>query len=733
MLTIITPIYLDPQKEYAMDRFGYFLENAYCSNLIERIIVDYGSPKATLNKFRKKIALKKIKLIELEKYGHPFSIGACRNAGAREARHNYITFQDIDLFAPQHVYLKIIERIKKAAYFNELEIVPCLYLKKEASEEYMSINIDEAHHNIFQKYLKGDKEKIQFFAPSTSMIIARTEYYLALGGNRSDFFGHGYEDFEAINRLACLSNKFIRPHEYYNHEFQYSSDEYKGYRNFFAMFGRHLMQEGIFFVHLWHPTGDNKAYESRNKSNKKIFEHYLRSFDQKNELAPPLSRTNSKGKTLILAPHAGKTVGSIRFALPFLGTCGFIDEKSIINEEYFLNYLKENLYTRVLFFNQYGNEKRLALYKLCTNNGIKTLSFDRGALPDSWFFDPHGFNASSRSYAPENWQKEYSANVLEDTERYIHSLLNTETTLEKNGSRIGENKIRMKYNIGDKKVIFIPLQRPNDSVIKYFSDKTGSIQNFCAEIDALASQLPADWVITVKNHPLEHDIPKMTNVITLDPDTHFYDALAIANATILINSGVGVYSLLFGKPTFCTGKSFYTHPGLAEKIDSPLDFLDKIKDLKKPNHQTVIKFISYLKNEFYSFGETEYLEVKNGSSITTAASKINFYQIIIDKNKELLKFRKSIEFNKNSPLFDIYKTVNEPAQDDSVQNLQPQKNSFAETPTPLQIKKFYPNVKGRLIALQIEESNTVKIKRKVKKLFRSPRVFIHDAIKKRLN
>ncbi|MEO2217561.1 hypothetical protein ABGV49_10890 [Chromobacterium vaccinii] len=733
MLTIITPIYLDPKKEYSTDRFGYFLDNAYCDNSIERIIVDHGSPKAVLDKFRKKISQKKIKLIELKKYGHPFSIGACRNAGARDAHHNYITFQDIDLFAPQHVYLRIIERIKKSVYFNELEIIPCLYLKKEASEEYISTNFNETHHNIFQKYLKGDKEKIQFFAPSTSMIITRTEYYLALGGNRADFFGHGYEDFEAINRLACLSNKFIRPHEYYNHEFQYSSDEYKGYRNFFAMFGRPLMQEGIFFVHLWHPTGDNKAYESRNKSNKKIFEHYLRSFDQKNELAPPISKARSQDKTLILAPHAGKTVGSIRFAIPFLGECGFIDEKNIIDEEYFLIYLKENLYTRVLFFNQYGNEKRLKLYAACTENGIKTLSFDRGALPDSWFFDPYGFNASSSSYAAENWEKEYPKEVIEDTEKYIHNLLNTETTLEKNGNRIGENNIRLKYNIGSKKVIFIPLQRPNDSVIKYFSDKTGSIQNFCAEIDTLASQLPTDWVIAVKNHPLEQDMPKMTNVIILHPDTHFYDALAMANATILINSGVGIYSLLFGKPTFCTGKSFYTQPGLAEKIDSPLNFLEKIRDLKSPNHQTVLKFISYLKNEFYSFGETEYLEAKNGSSITTSASKINFYQIILDRKKEELIFRKSIEFNKNSPLFDIYKTVNEVVQDDGVKKPQNPKESFTETPTPLQIKKPTPNIKGRLVAIQAEESDTVKIKRKVKKFFRSPRAFINDAIKKKLN
>ncbi|HHR5188671.1 TPA: hypothetical protein ACS5OT_005137, partial [Escherichia coli] len=104
------------------------------------------------------------------------------------------------------------------------------------------------------------------------MILTRRRYFMECGGNNNEFHGHGYEDFEALNRLANRANKFVRSRDYYNHDFKYDSPHFCGYRPFFSLFGRQLMNERVFFVHFWHPHNIAPSYAKRNKDNKIIFE-----------------------------------------------------------------------------------------------------------------------------------------------------------------------------------------------------------------------------------------------------------------------------------------------------------------------------------------------------------------------------------------------------------------------------------------------------------------------------
>ncbi|HGE3982254.1 TPA: hypothetical protein ACGK1N_005186, partial [Escherichia coli] len=91
----------------------------------------------------------------------------------------------------------------------------------------------------------------------------------------------------------------------------------------------------------------------------------------------------------------------------------------------------------MLFFNSYGNDHRLNLYHVCQLNKIKTINFDRGGLPHTWFFDPHGFNYSSHSYNPNNWDLQITKDERESVQEYIINVLSSNDTLEKNGTRIG--------------------------------------------------------------------------------------------------------------------------------------------------------------------------------------------------------------------------------------------------------------------------------------------------------
>src|SRR5690606_1369079 len=139
---------------------------------------------------------------------------------------------------------------------------------------------------------------------------------------------------------------------------------------------------------------------------------------------------------------------------------------------------------------------------------------ERGALRNSVFFDPNGFNAESKSYDPLLWDKELSEKARKTTLEYIFQEKSLDESLEKQEDRISVDEIYRKLNISKgKKILFVPLQRPSDTVIKYFCGPIGNYDNFLTLINSLAHALPRDWEIVVKRHPLEVENPKLEGVI----------------------------------------------------------------------------------------------------------------------------------------------------------------------------------------------------------------------------
>ncbi|MFP3459116.1 hypothetical protein R0J89_22965, partial [Psychrobacter sp. SIMBA_152] len=73
----------------------------------------------------------------------------------------------------------------------------------------------------------------------------------------------------------------------------------------------------------------------------------------------------------------------------------------------------------------------------------------------------------------DKWSKELDEEDIIDTEEYINSVIQSGSTLEKNdnfrGDVITKEEFDVKHRVGGRKILFIALQRPSDSVIKYFS------------------------------------------------------------------------------------------------------------------------------------------------------------------------------------------------------------------------------------------------------------------------
>lgn len=289
--------------------------------------------------------------------------------------------------------------------------------------------------------------------------------------------------------------------------------------------------------------------------------------------------------------------------------------------------VREQMVDRIVIFNPYANERRLELYRQIRELGIPYIAFDRGALPDSWFFDANGFNADSVSYDPKKWERSLSKEEDRRVEDYINSQLIEKTALEKQGATLGELDLRSRLGIGDKKVIFVPFQRPDDTVIRHFTDDIGGMEGFVSFLNELSAALPQDWVIIGKKHPLEVDRLE-ANIMFVEDDTNIHDLLELCEQVLLINSGVGVISMLYRKPVIYCGEVFYGHSDINTKASNVDEVLKMLTTPKEPNFERIKQFIYYLVFEFYSFAKSDgfFVEEESGKTFTTT-QYLDFYEL----------------------------------------------------------------------------------------------------------
>lgn len=339
-------------------------------------------------------------------------------------------------------------------------------------------------------------------------------------------------------------------------------------------------------------------------------------------------------RTLILSKQGSQFCRSIESVINSLGFVVYKSEHDFAKVMQLVDFVKENSIDQVLMPNPYGNNKRLTCYKKLKESKITVVASDRGALPDSWFFD-QGFNYDSESYHAKSWDKELSVTEQSKVDHYIEKLRKGDTALEKQGDRLGAEKAKEFLGVHpDKKVIFVPLQRPTDTVIKYFSEPVGSVENFIQFLVDLEKKLNThgdEWVFLLKKHPLEtaYFSFESENIGYVTDSTNFYDLIEMSDAVLLINSGVGLNALAFEKKVICAGQAFYAHDGLAvhaNSVQAAQDLL--LSPTANPDYEKISRFFHHLITKVYSFGEfiTELALQKDGS-YRNETKKIRFYQI----------------------------------------------------------------------------------------------------------
>ncbi|MBB4231771.1 hypothetical protein [Rhizobium mongolense] len=613
LITAIIPIRLSKEKLYdeveRIDRIVATLPDMYSV-----IIVDYGTDSVRSKELKDAAERNNIELVRVETEREPFSIGAARDIGTQHSKTPLVMYHDIDFLMSTENYLRVVSECRLRdmpqnayAFFA----LPGAYLTREFTERYLELHSSGdasfADALVHDGVMRHEKKVFEHSTFAISAIVANRHHLLAIGGHDTSFTGHGAEDFELMHRLTSYYERGPRPHDYYKNTKNNSILEYEGFRAFYALYGIDVFQRGTVIAHLWHPRRQDFGYVGT--SNQVRVSKTMREFDDGLTSIPPLQDETSGEFTLVLIQPGTMPARALRHAMPALGRFRAIPEKSFADAASLLDFVRSERFTRVFFLNPYGNEHRLSLYRSVKETGIRFVAYDRGALPDSWFFDTEGFLGESQSYARGRWDNPLSHEDRNKTLEWIDRLNLSDNTLEKNGSRIGADHLRQKLHIGDRKVIFVALQRPSDTATIYFSGPCQDAGTFNEWVSQLATSIDSRrYVVIAKKHPLETQRPEIENVTFVDDDTHIKDLIDLADKLVLINSGSGLIAATLGKPVICCGNAFYAHSGFTFEATTPDELVDLAQSDLSVDEETKLRFVKYLVFDFYSFGKTEYLD-----------------------------------------------------------------------------------------------------------------------------
>lgn len=719
-LTVAIPVRLSKDRKDLFERLAYFNLDTEIPQSVRFAVVDDGSPVEVMPDLEAECNRLGIKYLRIDSESRSFSVGRARNFAAQAVESMYVMFQDVDLMPYPGFYREVLAECavqQLDRYADRFVMIGVVYLTESASREFLNTEASLRKSKFLEALLEDDESSIEKFSTGTSVTIWRRDYYLSTGGNDPDFEGWGFEDLEYACRAIRRNRRFPMPEAFQEDYRNFSKiQEYRGWKSVYRLYGDITFHKGIVMFHRWHDVEHSSLYIQGKDRNKRLFQEKLQKF-AKNESEPDALPRFSKGRSLLFRDNPWVLN---RWIAPNLGEIIVVSENDFELDS-FSEFIKERGISRVVFHNPYANEKMLRLYNFVRENKIEFLVCERGALRDSVFLDPRGFNADSTSYSSRYWDCPLTNDESERIRSYIIREKIDDDSLEEQSSKLSLPELRAKLGLKPgRKVLFVPLQRPSDTVIKYFSGSSNGYQAFVDLLTEVSHSLPVDWDLVIKKHPLETEYPLVDGAYYAN-DENVKGLLELSDAVFLINSGVGVLGLIYEKPVFHFGEAFYGQDGLSLRITSSVEIISGLGSFK-PDSEKVLRFLSYLVSHFYSFAKFRTRRVPwEGGGEMTATTAIEYYRVRFPGEPEMVLERRSAPIvSSRSILFDRYRNPDGALRHGkSTQRTTDRSQSSAD---PSIVK----NAKPRVRSDQLVDSVGV-FKRKFNKLRRTPALFFADS------
>lgn len=607
-----------------------FLYSKYYKNDVNYLIVDYcenNGDSKEIKLFCQKNGWEYIKCPDANSLNSSRAI----NTGIKYASTEFIVIEDIDLIHTKNFYKDIQNKL--IAKWDEKPFnfytFPVAYLDFETSDGIVN-NPNKLSDENFIDRLDDEIELYQTssvvnFVPQSSLILLRKDLAEFVGLFDENFVGWGGEDRDFIFRLLSVNN-----HIQLNSDFHYTSTEngfrlskFVGWRALWALIGDYVYKKGFTSFHLYHEERKWKQNSAKGLARNTI------------KLAIEKAKKIGSNYFIYLTPNCnnqnnifvyGRNPHIHNYDL-FHALGGYF----LLEETWSLDTIlsKLNKSSKIIMWNPYGSSKRLWLYNKLKNAGYLVYLAERGALPDSIVFDPSGLVIFSDQYDRKLWDHNLSIQNKNSAITYLNNLKTSGTTLEKQDENSSIELFKLNLNPRKyKKIILICLQLETDTVTNQNIEGYISYPNYIDQLRNLIKNSPSEYCYIVKKHPLTNTPMKWDGAIIGD-GYHIHDLIKLSDCIITYNSGTGIIARAFGKPVITFGPTSYTDPYFTYQANTADDVIEILNvGLKEISEEKILRYFSYLVNEFYSFAKFNQIKERKIENATLRyPSQISYYKI----------------------------------------------------------------------------------------------------------
>ncbi|GAA5124109.1 glycosyl transferase [Luteolibacter yonseiensis] len=580
-------------------------------------IVDFGSQEPYSDSLRNLCEINGFDYHRVDDDG-VFSLSIARNEGAEKATTDLLYFTDIDFVSTPGHFGDLARYAIQHDYSIIRDIVlniPAYHLTENRSAEFFEVPAESRARYLAQLgalAMEGPKgEFAEFIAPYSNNFLCTRDFFMISGGYDTTFRGHGSEDFELMIRFARHTRSVELPEDLTTdcqspvRDSFFKPRPYQGFRRLGEAVSYRAEATGFKTFHLWHPTPVGDPWRDLNDWNRNTFRESVAKYDGPPSNLAKVDHLSRERKALCVC----KDPEHYGYFLPFR-VLGY--ELSVLQDdsEQEIQRARELIDSRqvdaFMIFNPYMKSHAgfHELYQLAKERGVQVVVVERGALPSTIYYAPDvSYNDPDfldYDAAPFTIDDEATGKAEEICKK-IRTGAWTLETLD------GYWETRRKYaplEAGNKIKIFIPLQLADDLAVTKFVRAAQNYPEFEAAIRETA-RIHGDIVFVVKAHPLNRDVfsGSEPNIIVCNNQENVHAVIDTCDFTVCYNSGVGLLSLIHGKPTVTIGNAFYNVHGTGHRADSFNEAVNLIArgNCPPPDPAVLKRFLAWLLTRKYSF------------------------------------------------------------------------------------------------------------------------------------
>lgn len=631
------------------------------------IIVDFGSPEPHAAKIRTVCADKGYDYVHVDDTGI-FSLSTARNAGFAAASTSFIYFADPDFFSERDHFGKLVDilnTIDATKIFDLVLNIPAFHLNEEKTKSFFaSGDPDERSTYLrrlsFYSYFENfDQKAGQFVAPYSNVFLIGSRLFSYLGGYDSNFRGHGSEDFEFLLRYGHYAKHLPIPSEPTEDRFGpgrasfFQEKTYSGFRRLFEALALPAESLGLKTFHLWHPKDQASDWYKNNDWKRSRFSEATEVYVGKDErlLGVDFLPRAKKLACICKNRHHWGYFAPLRLAdfelVPFFGETD--EEIAALTDG-----LTNGDYAGVAIFNPYmKSHSRFAdAVTLARQLGREVVVIERGALPNTVYY-ADDVSYVSPFYSQDAFDREiFSTAELDVAQNYIERLREGSMTLEAMDTYSSTSEKYLRTKQPGRPVCLIPLQLEDDMAVTKFLKGEQSYHDFAASLARLVEGNP-DMTFIIKPHPLSKldALPRTENVVIADRADNIHFLIDHADVVLCYNSGVGLLSLLHGKPTMTLGNAFYSLSGAGFHATSADEGISSFKAgaVRTPDEALIRRIAAwFILRKYSEFIATDHIvEFENRKShgykdIMITVLRWKGHEIVLGRLRQLAPFgRKS--------------------------------------------------------------------------------------------